>query len=68
MTALQAEMDHWEGFGVQIEWFIRPDQKSALGIVGDADDMQILAIDVIDGVAHTQHTDRVEFSTGGVEI
>lgn len=68
MNALQAEMAYWDGFGVQAEWFIKPDGSGALAVFGDADNMQILAIDVIDSVAHTQCTEQVEFSTGGPEI
>ncbi len=65
---LQAEMAFWDGFGVQIEWFIRGDGLSALGIVGEADNLQIMTIDMLDGRPHTMHTGPVEFSTGGVEI
>lgn len=68
-ATLADEMTYWEGFGVQIEWFIAPIGVSAVGIVGDADNMQIITIDVDhDSEIRTQHTERVEFSTGGPEI
>lgn len=67
--ALRDEMAYWDGFGVQAEWFIRADGRAALGVIGDADDMEIMSIDIDErGVAHTQSTGLVEFSTGGPEI
>lgn len=64
MDTLQQEIEFWNGYGVEVEWFANAGRTEAIGI-GEGFAWSIL-IDR-DGVAHTNEAALGEWSTG-IEI
>lgn len=61
MDALQQEIDHWSGLGVEVDWFVNADRTEAIGI-GDG---FAWGIDLDDkGRASTQETTLGNWTTG----